>query len=69
MAIKTISITDAAYESLKREKRGNESFTEIILRLAHTRGNLSDCFGSWKLTDAEEEAIKKELSNGWAGVK
>lgn len=69
MTIKNISITGAAYESLKREKRGNESFTEVILRLTHTRGNLSDCFGSWKLTDAEEAAIKKGLSNGWNGMK
>ncbi|MBX8639245.1 MAG: antitoxin [Candidatus Thermoplasmatota archaeon] len=69
MATKNISITNEAYESLKRERRGNESFTEVILRLAHTRGSLSDCFGIWKLTDHEETKINMELSKGWQAMR
>ncbi|MBX8641495.1 MAG: antitoxin [Thermoplasmata archaeon] len=69
MATKNISITNEAYESLKRERRGNESFTEVILRLAHTRGSLSDCFGIWKLTDHEETKINMELSRGWQAMR
>ncbi|MBX8633153.1 MAG: antitoxin [Thermoplasmata archaeon] len=69
MATKNISITNEAYESLKRERRGNESFTEVILRLAHTRGSLSDCFGIWKLTDHEETKINMELSRGWQATR
>lgn len=69
MATKNISITDEAYESLKREKRGSESFTEVILRLAHTRGSLSECFGTWKLTNQEEATIIMELSKGWQAMK
>ena len=69
MTTKNISITDEAYESLKREKRGGESFTEVILRLAHTRGSLSDCFGIWKMTDHEEAAINLELSKGWQAMR
>jgi predicted CopG family antitoxin len=33
MPIKTLSISEEAYNSLKALKRGNESFTEVILRL------------------------------------
>lgn len=37
MATKTISITDAAYTRLAREKRAQESFTDVILRLTRRR--------------------------------
>ncbi|MBI2173065.1 MAG: antitoxin VapB family protein [Candidatus Aenigmarchaeota archaeon] len=33
MGTKTISILDEAYESLKREKENEESFSDVILRL------------------------------------
>ena len=65
MTTKNISITDEAYEALRREKRKEESFTETILRLTESRGKLSDSFGSWKLSDEEEAMIKRELSKGW----
>ena len=65
MATKNISITDEAYEALRREKRKDESFTEAILRLARSRGRLSECFGAWDLSDEEETMIADELSSGW----
>lgn len=65
MTTKNISITDQAYEALRREKRKDESFTETILRLTRSRGKLSDSFGSWKLSDEEEAKIMRELSKGW----
>jgi len=34
MAVKTITITEDAYESVKRMKRENESFSELFLRLS-----------------------------------
>src|SRR5437867_3477368 len=69
MVTKNISITNEAYEALRREKRKEESFTEAILRLTRSRGKLSDSFGSWKLSDEEEAAIKRELSKGWKLVQ
>lgn len=33
MGVRTITITDAAYERLAREKRPGESFTDVVLRL------------------------------------
>jgi predicted CopG family antitoxin len=66
---KNISITEEAYEALQREKGNGESFTEAILRLTRKRGKLSDCFGSWRTTDEEQEAIRAELTRGWRRVQ
>ena len=65
MVVKNISITKEAYEALQRQKRHNESFTEIILRLTERSGRLADSFGTWKMTDEEEKTMKRELSKGW----
>lgn len=37
MGVRTITITDAAYERLAREKRAGESFTDVVLRLTGKR--------------------------------
>lgn len=65
MGTKTISIKDEAYEALLREKIDKESFTDTILRITKKSGKIADCFGAWKMTDEEEEAIRDELSKGW----
>ena len=65
MGTKTISITEEAYEALLREKANKESFSETILRITKKSGKIADCFGTWKMIDKEEEAIRIELSKGW----
>jgi predicted CopG family antitoxin len=65
MGTKTISITEEAYEALLREKTSKESFTETILRITKKSGKIADCFGTWKMTDEEEEASRSELSKMW----
>ncbi len=65
MGTKTISIKNEAYEALRREKIDNESFTETILRITKKSGKISDCFGTWKMTDEEEATIRKDLAKGW----
>jgi predicted CopG family antitoxin len=62
---KTISITEEAYELLSREKKGRESFSEVIKRLAKERGKLKDSFGAWKMSDDEEERIFPSLKKNW----
>jgi predicted CopG family antitoxin len=69
MGTKTISITEEAYEALLREKVNKESFTETILRITKTSGKIADCFGAWKMTDKEEEAIASQLSKGWTLIQ
>lgn len=44
MAVKTITVTEDAYEALKSLKASQESFSETILRVAK-RKPLSDFFG------------------------
>jgi predicted CopG family antitoxin len=65
MTTKNISITEEAYKALLHEKKNNESFTGTILRITKKAGKLADCFGTWKMTDEEEQAILGELSEGW----
>jgi predicted CopG family antitoxin len=65
MATKTISITQEAYEVLLREKMDKESFTDTILRITKKSDKLIDSFGTWKMTDQEEEKIKTTLAKGW----
>ena len=66
MGSKNISIIDEAYDAISRERRKGESFTEAIIRLTRSNGKLSDCFGSWTMSDGEKEAMfGKELPKGW----
>jgi predicted CopG family antitoxin len=54
---KNISLTNDAYELLKKMKLGEESFSDTIRRLAKRR-RLSDCAGLWAdIPDDEMEAI------------
>jgi predicted CopG family antitoxin len=69
LASKNISITEEAYRALEREKGRGESFTDAILRLTRKRGKLSDCLGSWKMTDDEQIALENRLKRGWQQVQ
>ncbi len=59
MAYKNISLSTEAYETLRRHKRGDESFTQEVLRLL-SKPSITDVAGIL----SDEEA--KELE---AGVK
>ncbi len=65
MGSKNISITDQAYKALYREKKEGESFTEAILRLTRNSGKLTDCLGTWEMSDKEAGSMFKELETGW----
>jgi predicted CopG family antitoxin len=66
MGSRNISITDEAYKALSREKRKNESFTQVIIRLTRNGSKLSDCFGTWQMSDEERKVIfEKEIASGW----
>ncbi len=63
MGTKTISIRDEIYSTLKNLKKENESFSDVIGKLAKKkRSNLSDYFGvlkDSKALDEIEEDYKK----------
>ncbi|MDG7012318.1 MAG: hypothetical protein JRN11_08375 [Nitrososphaerota archaeon] len=42
---------------------------EAILRLARSRGRLSECFGAWDVSDEEAAMIADELSRGWRAAQ
>lgn len=60
MASKTIMIQQDTYEKLKRLKRGNESFNDLILRLVNKKQDFNPFFGI--LSEKEGNAIDRTLS-------
>ena len=52
--VKTITVTNDAYEMLKKMKNGDESFSEVIKRVAEPRIKLKDYFGVLPKEDAEK---------------
>jgi len=63
--VKTLTITEEAYQLLAREKKTKESFSEVIKRLTNERGKLTDSLGTWKMDDQEEERIFSKLESHW----
>jgi len=53
---KVISLSERAYGTLKKLKRPNESFSELVLRIAGQEGGKSilEFAGTWKGGDIEE---------------
>ena len=67
MPRRTIRISLEAYEALRRLKRAGESFSDVILRLARGRPDLSELAGAWG--DVPEERAEKVLGSireAWA---
>ena len=55
---KTISLSDEAYELLKKVKRDNESFSDVIKRLVGRKGELSEILDMYpELKNVEEYEI------------
>ncbi|MBD3361357.1 hypothetical protein GF358_01040 [Candidatus Woesearchaeota archaeon] len=59
MAIKTITVTEDAYESIKRLKNTDESFSQFFLRISREKMTVKDLAGAIKLSDNEYAALKK----------
>jgi predicted CopG family antitoxin len=67
---RTIRISLEAYEALRRLKRAGESFSDVILRLARGRPDLSELAGAWG--DVPEEGAEKVLRSvrgAWASSR
>lgn len=62
--MKTIIVRDEVYELLRRMKRGGESFSDVILRLAKRRGGkevLERYAGSLANSELPEFVLKERL--------
>lgn len=67
MGVKTITVTEEAYRLLAKEKKNEESFSEVIKRLTKERGRLADSLGTWKMSDEEAEEMFAGLRRHWSG--
>ena len=67
MVTKTITITEEAYKALAGDKKADESFSEVILRMHKKKGNVEDLMkfaGAWKdMGDKEAEEILRSIDN------
>ena len=62
MVIKSLTITEGAYEALKTLKHGDESFSDIILRLSSDKiGYAAKFFGALKTSDEEVRKWKNRI--------
>jgi len=61
MSVKTITITEGAYNSLKALKKEHESFSEVIGRVTKKK-SLMDCFGV--LSKEEADRMEKAILDG-----
>ena len=65
MTTKNITIKKYAYDMLRREKSADESFSDVIIKLASRRGRLLDSAGKWNISDVTMKRVQRELSASW----
>ena len=62
--VKVISLSNKAYATLKALKRGDDSFSDVVMKFTEKgkKKSLLDFAGKWPLSNEETEMIKKELA-------
>ena len=68
MGVKTITISEEAYNRLKTLKREDETFSDVVLRLTTEKADIiEDAWGAWENIPNEKiEQAKQELKAMWA---
>jgi predicted CopG family antitoxin len=64
---KNIALAEDVYKDLKRMKRLDESFSDVVRRLIRTRGTISDLAGT-EILSTEEWIEMKSLKTKQASV-
>jgi len=59
MGTKSLTITDEAYEQLKKHKQEGESFTETIIRLTGSDRDVMKGFGAMRDVEGFREAVEE----------
>ncbi|HMF33870.1 MAG TPA: antitoxin VapB family protein [Candidatus Lokiarchaeia archaeon] len=65
MVTKTITITETAYNLLKRKKRPDESFSDLITRFFGENVSIVEFYGAWEGDDEEWSEIWHTIQIGW----
>ena len=64
MTIKTITVTEDAYNAIKKMKLGDESFSDLFLRIGEGNLKIKDLIGALKLPpDAHANLKSSVLAN------
>jgi predicted CopG family antitoxin len=61
MVVKTITVTEDAYEAMKRLKREYESFSDLFLRISGKPITIKDIAGILKHTPEETEEFRRRV--------
>jgi predicted CopG family antitoxin len=63
MTVKTLTIKEEVYNVLKKLKRDNESFSDLLLRLANQINgqNLENFLGAWDVDNEEIQKINQNM--------
>ena len=61
MSIKTITVTEDAYEAMKRLKFEDESFSELFKRLSSKNATARDILGMLKHSPEESKAFRRRV--------
>jgi len=62
--VRTITVTDEAYERLKNHKMEGESFTDVIKREFSKKKSIAEFAGAWgHLTEKEIAEIRKSVKD------
>jgi len=65
MGYKNVSLSDKAYDRLRRVKRERESFSDVVLRLLGPVDDISDLFGILSMSNEERESLFEDLDEIW----
>lgn len=68
MTVKTITITEEAYNALKSQKGENESFSDIIKKISANNLKVKDLAGAIKMSNAEWAEFEKRIKNTREGL-
>ena len=69
MGYKNISIRDDVYRRLRKAKRENESFSEVIRRLLGPDDDIIGLFGTITMSDEEKEELLNDIDKMWGAWK
>lgn len=62
MVIKSLTITEDAYDALKAMKRGDESFSDTVIRITRNRALVVErMFGALKMSEKEADELVKNI--------